>query len=566
MKRADAVGETRPDPGTSPDQREYVIGALIAAVALGLAIPIHYFAWGVHNAIGFDDGYTIALAQRVIDGRWLPYVDGLSHRGPLLYWATAVSLVLTEPLSWTGPRALTIICFFVAATGCFTAGAAARRPIAGALAALFYVFAICVALHPYDALSLTGEKVSAPFCMASLTLAALGVVRARSTRSRVLTLGLAGVSSALAGLAKQTALVLVLPIALWSALAAFDRHGSSARQRWLEACAIPAGWTVACTLALLPYAVSGNLAAFRYWFFEYNARIYMEPYPASAIVPLTAIWWNGNRWAWLIAATLVVTLIARGLRRLVNARRQSVPWWSAPGFEFWTAASTLAGLVSSAAALRYWPHYFIAVLTYVGLTLGLSIDALLRTRSRARRLVALLVTAVTLVGVAAVGVLSRSTAMLLERQSGEWAAAEPEPICDFVRRHSTATDKIFIWGFDGDLYVTCKRRPATSFTYLTFVAGLVPPFWGERREKRVVPGAPERLAAELRAGLPPVILDAPQRLGGVSVRSVPVVNSVLQDLYCPGPTLEGREGRQVQAYVLRKQSSCPDNYANAHGT
>jgi hypothetical protein len=260
----------------------------------------------------------------------------------------------------------------------------------------------------------------------------------------------------------------------------------------------------------------------------------------------------------LIAATLVVTLIARGLRRLVNARRQGLPLWSAPGFEFWTGAATLAGLVSSAAALRFWPHYFIAVLTYGGLTLGLSIDAVLRARSRSRRLVLLLVTAVTLVAVAGVAVWTRSAAMVRERQSGKWAAAEPEPICDFVRRHSTATDKIFIWGFDGDLYVTCKRRPATSFTYLTFVAGLVPPFWGERLEKRVVPGAPERLAAELRAGLPPVILDAPERLGGVSVRSVPVVNSVLHDLYCPGPMLAGQEGRQVHAYVLRKQSGCPD--------
>jgi hypothetical protein len=543
----------------SPDKREYVIGGLLAAVALGLAIPIHYFAWGVHNAIGFDDGYTIALAQRLIDGRWLPYVDGLSHRGPLLYWATAVSLVLGEPLSWSGPRALTIVCFFLAAIGCFTAGAAARRPFAGALATLFYVFAICVALGPYDALSLTGEKISAPFCMASLTLATLGVLRARTRHGRILVLALAGFCSALAGLAKQTALVFLLPLALWSFFAAFDRQGSSTRQRWLEACAVPAGWTVACVLTLLPYAISGNLAAFRYWFFEYNARIYMEPFPASSILPLMAGWLNGKLWAWSIALTLVGVLIGRAIKGLVSARRQGRPWLASRGFEFWTAASTLVGLVSCAAALRYWPHYFVAALTYVGMTLGLSIDAALRVLGRSRRLVALLVTAVTLVGVAGVAVWNRSAAMVLERQSGKWAAAEPEPICDFVWQNSTATDKVFIWGFDGDLYLTCKRRPATSFTYLTFVAGLVPPFWSDRREERVVPGAPQRLAAELRAGLPPVILDAPQRLGGISVRSVPVVNTVLEDLYCPGPTLAGREGRRVHAYVLRRQRTCPDS-------
>lgn len=560
MDRASASGEARPDPSTSepPDNREYIIGGVIAAVALVLAIPIHYFAWRVHNAIGFDDGYTIALAQRLIDGSWLPYVDGLSHRGPLLYWATAVSLVLTEHLSWSGPRALTITCFFLATIGCFTAGAAARRPFAGAVGALCYVFAICAALSPQDALSLTGEKISAPFCVASLTLAALGIVRARTTQERVLTLALAGVASALAGLAKQTALVFVFPLALWSAFAALDRQGTSARQRWLEACAVPAGFAVACALAVLPYAVSGNLAAFRYWFFEYNARIYMEPFPARSILPLMAGWLNGNPWAWLTAVTLVVVIIARAFKGLVGARRQGRPWLASRGFEFWTAASTLVGLVSSAAALRYWPHYFIAALTYVGLTVGLSVDAALRALPRPRRLVSLLLTAVTLVGAAGVAVRARSAALVVERQSGKWAADEPEPICDFVREHSTATDKIFIWGFDGDLYVTCKRRPATSFTYLTFVAGLVPPFWSEPSEKRVVPGAPERLAAELRAGLPPVILDAPQRLGGVSVRSVPVVNAVLQDLYCPGPTLEGLEGRRVHAHVLRKQSGCPE--------
>lgn len=536
---------------------EYVAGGIITVIALCLAIPVHRFVSRVRNAIGFDDGYTIALADRLMDGSWLPYVDGLSHRGPLLYWATALSLAVTERLSWIGPRWLVIVTFFLAAAGCFAAGAAARRPIAGAIGTTFYVFAICAAFPANGALALAGEKVSAPFCMASLTLAAIGVVRARTLRLRVIALLLAGAAAALAGLAKQTALLLVVPIAIWAGATALARDHVSTRARWLEACAIPAGWTGLLTLVLLPYAVSGNLGAFYYWFVEYNAKIYMEPYPAASVLPQIAAWFNADPWTYFAAVLLPLTPVCRGLAAFLGSPRRAGPRLATFGFEFTTASSALIAMLSSAAAFRIWPHYFTAVLTYYGVLIGVYVDDALRAKSRADRARGTIVTSLVLLGLVAALALSRAGSMVAERKGGGWAPAEPEPICDFVHRHSAPGQKIFIWGFDGDLYLTCKRGPATSFTYLTFVAGIVPPLWSDRRPTRVVPGAPERLVRELRAARPPVILDAPQRLGGISVRAVPEVKAVLEEAYCQGPVIHGNGGRHVTAYVLRTQPSCP---------
>ncbi|HMJ10681.1 MAG TPA: hypothetical protein VK524_04695 [Polyangiaceae bacterium] len=535
---------------------EYWLGAVIALLALCCAVPEHRFAAGVDNAIGFDDGYTIALGERLIDGHWLPYVDGLSHRGPLLYWATAASLVLTERLSWVGPRWLVIGAFFLAAAGCFAAGAAARRPVAGAIGTAFYVFAICGAFPAQGALALTGEKISAPFCAASLTLTSLALQRIRSPRARVVNLALAGLCAALAGLAKQTALLLFLPAAIWALAAALSRSEVTSRQRWLEACALPAGWAATLGMALLPYAWSGNLHAFYYWFVEYNAKIYMEPYRGVVIRDEIAKWWGADAWTCFAAILLTLVPLSRSLGALVGSPRDAARRLTSIGFEFATASSALLGLLSAIVAFRIWPHYFIAILTYFALLIGIYVDDALRAPKQLQRLTAVLVTALLLLVMIRAVTLNRYRFMVKERKEGGWSAAAPEPICNFVERHSRRDQKIFIWGFDADLYLTCKRGPATSFAYLSLVAGIVPPFWDQRRSERVVPGAPARLESELRHALPPIILDAPQRLGGISMRAVPEANAVLKELYCPGPVLSGGGGRQVTAYLLRDRAGC----------
>ena len=69
----------------------------------------------------------------MIQGSWLPYVDGVSQRGPMLYWIVAVAQKLWDPYGWGGMRALGMLCLIATVAGSFVAGFANRLPLGGAL-------------------------------------------------------------------------------------------------------------------------------------------------------------------------------------------------------------------------------------------------------------------------------------------------------------------------------------------------------------------------------------------------------------------------------------------------
>ena len=76
----------------------------------------------------------------MIEGHWLPYVDAVSHRGPVLYWIAAVVQAIAGGYSWMAMRHAAL--FFAEANVLllFAVGAVARRPLAGFIGAATFVF------------------------------------------------------------------------------------------------------------------------------------------------------------------------------------------------------------------------------------------------------------------------------------------------------------------------------------------------------------------------------------------------------------------------------------------
>ena len=78
-------------------RRERLLGwgptllALVVSVVVTLRAHAHFllpYATPVSN----DEGYISALGLRMIRGHWLPYVDGVSQRGPITYWLAAIAM------------------------------------------------------------------------------------------------------------------------------------------------------------------------------------------------------------------------------------------------------------------------------------------------------------------------------------------------------------------------------------------------------------------------------------------------------------------------------------------
>ena len=58
-------------------------------------------------------------------------------------------------------------------------------------------------------------------------------------------------------------------------------------------------------------------------------------------------------------------------------------------------------------------------------------------------------------------------------------AAHPSPdpaswVSAWIQEQSTPEDRIFVWGFNPDIYYYADRRPASRFVYCTFQTGLIP--------------------------------------------------------------------------------------------
>jgi hypothetical protein len=150
----------------------------------------------------------------------------------------------------------------------------------------------------------------------------------------------------------------------------------------------------------------------------------------------------------------------------------------------------------------------------------------------------------------------RMREMIWQRKSGMWLPGLPETMCDLIWKHSGPDDSIFVWGFDSDLYVSCKRHVATRYTYSTLIAGTVPPFFNDVKLHLVARGARELALADLQKSRPNVILDMPDRMRGVSFRVVPALEAYVNAEYCRLPDTKTKNGRPASVYVRRDLEGC----------
>jgi hypothetical protein len=532
-----------------------VIGSILALVALGVAARLHGIYLRDPSPIGFDDGYTRAIGERLIEGQWLPYVDGCSHRGPMLYWAAAVAQKLTGRFGWVGTRWLTIVTTLATLLGVFAAGLAARRPFAGGVAALVYAWTSLVSFD--SGFKVTGEGVAVPFGVAAVLFTCLGLFRAERPRWRHAWMFAAGAGAALAGLGKQTALPTIGPIALWVLADAWSRAEWSRRQRWQMLGALGAGFLFPLVVVVLRYAASGALGTFWYWYYGYNAEVYMHPFKDVGFLRE----FNNflRREPWPIGAMLIAMAwgLARAVAQMERGLRGIARGYARAGFEATAAWLALMMFAAAVAPMRNWAHYFITVFPFMALLVGAQGEVLLGGQGSPRfRVAAHAVAGAILLAwfgqVSAVRIID----LEFQRPPGGAVAMTPEPLCQLIDRHSTARDGVFIWGFDGDLYLTCRRRPSTRFTYLTLVAGTVPPAWSDIREDRVARGAREQLLDDLKKDRPPVILDMPGNMGHVSILHIAPLRRFLEVAYCPQPDALSKSGRRASVWVRRDLPAC----------
>jgi len=334
-------------------------------------------------------------------------------------------------------------------------------------------------------LGMCGEWMALPLLASSLWAAASALRRAPAGRRRMALLVLAGALAALAALAKQTIGVAAGPIVLW-ALAQGWAEVPRARAALRGPAAFILGWLAVVGAVVAFFGAHHALRELVYWTTTYNTEIYMQPY-AGRVGPVIGRFLISHPAVSLPFAGLLAAVIALAAR----GRREGPPGLAAAyaraGFEITAALEMVALFAVALLPARFWWHYFMVVWPWAGLCVGVLVEALLR-RLASRRAAAQVAVAGAVAGALVIAGVVRLVHIERARARGAFSEAKTSAICPELDRLSPAGEPMFVWGFDGDLYIDCKRPPAARFTYLTLVAGIVPPYWRQALPVRVAAG------------------------------------------------------------------------------
>ena len=549
----------------APDSWFWGFSSLLAAF---YGLRAAWFFYHMNAPLHFDDGYVTAVAVRLLDHHLLPYVDAASHRGPVMYWLAALAQALGGRMEWYGVRALSSLAFVTSLVGVWASSFLAGRRFVGAFGALCFVFISIGLLELQTVFGLVGEAMATPWLMMAFLVTTLALTRPHGLRARCGLLALAGALSALSGLTKQTYLIVLVPLLLWAVAVALSEPAESPRRRWAPVGALVLGWLLPVLLVLSLYLAKGQMSAFYYWFYRYNVDVYMAPFK-GARVGKTLYHWARDYGYLSLALVLLLTSVASQHLAPVFVSRD---WWkpyAQRGFELTIFLQALLSLAIGFSTLRFWPQYFLPPVPWFALLVGLSLEHSLRkspyepdTGSASARggswssgsWAPLLATTIGLGGFTVCMLEQVLYSVAREREKGTFGDARPERLCDSIDRLAPAGQPIYIWGFDAEYYVTCKRHPVSRYVYSTLIAGQVPPDWSIHPEWSARDSV-ETLLAELESADPPVILDSPQRTHGVSMTQLEPLNQYLHEHYCDTGIIRSNDGRRMSAW--QRLDLCP---------
>jgi hypothetical protein len=465
-----------------PDRAALLRGRWLVALAFLAPAALRVLSY-TDRILDRDETYWLASAMRMRAAGVPMYVAGWDTKPPAIFafYRVALALVPDAPM-----LAAHVMAAALAGAACAVVAGSARRlagPLAGLTAA--GVFALLDSTGPVRALAANTEVVSYVPVAAIVAVAVFG--RGRGLRFSFA----AGALVAAAAVAKHPALVYG-PLA-WIAMlgAPFDARravrsllagvaGAAAFLAvvlgWLW---IAGAWTdfVACIVTM-----GGNRAALGL--------------AASGDVSYSR--WGHVAAANPVAVVGVLVLCAAAARRGAQAARTAL-WVTGP--------LVLAGLAAALAGGFGFQHYLALAYPPIAVAAGAGVGcavALVREGRPRRAAIAVLV---VLAG-------WRAAADRIEQwHSRDWVGydgAAVQAVAARVREIAGPSDTMFVWGIHPDLYVTCRRAPATRFIACGWLVGTYSglPAPGRAEPFEFVAGSWDLLFRDLDEHPPAVVVDS----------------------------------------------------------
>jgi hypothetical protein len=277
------------------------------------------------------------------------------------------------------------------------------------------------------------------------------------------------------------------------------------------------GGAVVATLVSAYFWMHGAWSDFVFYTWTYNTKYYIKAMPlyvrARTMYQVLQVA-PGSMGLGVLASLGAFQLASHWLAR--SAERPSSSWYLLH-VSFW-AVSSLAAVLAGG---RLFTHYFIFVVPSWSLLAGFAFESLAGRLipldgpesapsfpTRPGLLRAGVVGAAILGGGALVPLVNAGHYFSLIRSSQ--AGGQLQSLCEFLRRECPPDQKIVVWGFMPEIYVLTDRDPATKYSYMTFVAGIIPGVGVKSRDEALrwrIPGSIETFLDELQVRQPLFIVD-----------------------------------------------------------
>jgi dolichyl-phosphate-mannose-protein mannosyltransferase len=471
-------------------ERRFASGERMALALIALWIPLQLLVtWPAPLTPAFDgpwryDTSIFAYEGALVRHGAMPYVAFWDHKGPLIYLINAAGLSISGGHLW-GIWLIGLVTVWLAAA----LGYRAMRDAFGAPAALVGLVFFIVALGGFE----SGTNMTEEYALPLAWGAALVLVQWTRTTRATMRVGLAlGAIGALAFLLRgnlagaSAAALLTITIVLLRE----RRFGALAR----TAIGTMIGAAIAGAPLIAWLAHGGALRAFWDQAIAYNLTYTRADFTQRLVSAIAGVW--------LATLTAPLLLPAAGLVACVRRLRRSRPHERSHSIMLFALLWVAIELVLASISGRPYDHYFIMMLPPMALLTAALVAELLphaRTSASARRrirspvIVAALFALVMLRPlIGSVVLRARTTGIVPAR-----ASSQVVQTADYVRAHSSPSDRLLVWGLSGGVYFLAQRPAATKYL---FAFPLLTRTYGDSV-------APDFLA-ELRRTPPEIIVDA----------------------------------------------------------
>ncbi|HEX4956347.1 MAG TPA: glycosyltransferase family 39 protein [Thermoanaerobaculia bacterium] len=511
-----------------------------------------------------DEAVSALIATSWLEGG-VPYRDAIDQRGPVTYLLYAATFLLAGKNNMLAVHWALLLLILAGCWLLYRFGNELARDLGldegmGGSAGTLAAFLLAISSFTYRRSQMLAFHTEWPILIFS-TLGMLALWRGLSRGARPRTFLWAGLAFGASFLSKQPAVFDGMAAGGFLLLWQWKEGLLWRRETLVRALALAGGFCLAVAGAVAYFAAHGALGDFYLYFWSYNVEHY------TAVVPLADRLAALNPWEFrrhylranplLFAAAVVAGAraafgLAQWGRRAVNARLLVTLW-------------LLAAFFGASYGGRNFGHYFIQLLAPACLTAALLLRELWLAAGRAGAwrgfapalLRSLLVVTVA-VGLALPLWRYRRDLALLSFDQPARPNVPREKLLAFLAETTRPEDKIFVWGYDPEVYVLSGRRPATRYSNANYLTGLLP--WENHRpgvdtSAHIVPGAWDILMRELEATPPVLIIDTSpgdhRTWAKYPVRKFPRLAAYLERHYEPVAALPDRKGRTY--YVVYRR-------------